>query len=304
MQLSRTVKSFISARRPVVSDRHYGYLFIMPAILTMWLVLIYPVIYASYLSLNEVGADFNAHYVGLRNYVEVLQSPKFATALLYTAEYALLSVLLQVILGLGVALLLHQAIRGRAIIRALVMFPWLIPPVVTSMTWAWMLNSEYGIVNHLLKSVGLISVPISWLGTTEWAMPSVILATVWRGFPFAAVMLLAALQAVPEDQLEAAAVDGAAAVARFFYVVLPNISFALIVVTTLSTIWAFKSFDIVQVMTAGGPLSRTEILTILVYKESFRYFRFGYGSTIAMYLLIVLLLFSLIYLYILRKQRD
>jgi len=293
-----------AGRRRRFDDRDLGYLFVLPAVAVLCFVLIFPLLYATYLSFNQIGANFEGQFVGLQNYADILGDAAFWKALRNTVVFTAASVTLHFVLGLAVALLLNQQIKARTFFRMLMLVPWLVPAVVTAMTWKWMLNSQYGILNDLLMRLHLITAAVPWIASVEWAMPSVVLAATWQGFPFAMVMLLAGLQTVPREQLEAAAVDGASIWQRFRYVTIPNLQFVILVVTILDTIWTFKSFDLIQVLTAGGPVGSTEVLATLVYRLSFKFFRFGFAAAIAVLMLLVLFAFSLIYLRVLERQEQ
>jgi ABC-type sugar transport system permease subunit len=167
--------------------------------------------------------------------------------------------------------------------------------VVVAITWRWMLDAQFGIINHLLTKLGVWRGPILWFENPNLALPALIVTNIWRGFPFASVALLAALQTIPNEQYEAAAVDGATPFRQFCHITLPNLRFTLTVVVTLDTIWNFKHFDLVQVMTNGGPAGATEVLTTLAYKVSFENFEFGYAAAMGVVMSLILLATTVIY---------
>lgn len=273
--------------------------YFLPAAIVSALVLVVPFVNVLVMSFqNEVpGGGFE--YVGFRNFRELWADRLFFKALWNTAVFTLSSVALHVALGLGAALLLNQQLRARRLFRVIALIPWMFSSVVVAGTWRWLLNAQFGPVNDLFRRIGLPS-SIEWLGSVALAMPSIILANAWRGFPFVMVMCLAGLQAIPREQYEAAAVDGAATWARFFYVTLPNLRFVLGISAVLDIIWNFKYFDLVMLMTNGGPASSTEVVVTLVYRNAFEFFRFGYAAAQAVVVFLILAAFTTVYVRLLR----
>ncbi len=191
-------------------------------------------------------------------------------------------------LALGLALMLNEPLRGRAIYRALMLVPWVMPNVVAAIIWKWIYSPDFGLLNYGLWKLSLIHSYISFLGDPHRAMPSVIAVSVWKGLPFSAVVLLAGLQAVPGDLQEAATLDGANAWHRFRDVTIPHLLPIIVVVLVLRTVWTFNSFDLVYVLTAGGPGWTTQLLSIYVYLSSFQYQQLGYGAAMAVTMLLAL----------------
>ncbi len=273
--------------------------YFLPAALVSALVLVVPLANVVLMSVQQEVAGGGFEFVGLRNFRELGADPLFFKALRNTTVFTLGSVALHVILGLGAALLLNQQIRARRLFRVIALIPWMFSSVVVAGTWRWLLNSQFGPVNDVFRRVGLPD-SIEWLGSVALAMPSVVLANAWRGFPFVMVMCLAGLQAIPREQYEAAAVDGAAAWARFLYVTLPNLRFVLSISAVLDIIWNFKYFDLVMLMTNGGPASSTEVVVTLVYRNAFEFFRFGYAAAQAVVVFLILAAFTTVYARLLR----
>ncbi len=245
-----------------------------------------------------------AEWVGLGNYWAAITNQAFQESLGRTLYFTVTSVSLELALGLLVGLMLNQKFTGRAFARALLVLPWALPTIVNAMMWRLIDGPEYGALNALLTQIGVLDDYRSWLGDPGVAMEMVILADVWKNYPFIALIVLAALQTVPEDLYEAARLDGAGAWTRFMNVTLPGIVGPLSVAIVLRVIEAFKVFDIVYVMTKGGPQDTTKPVSFLVYQEAFSYLRIGSGAAYA----ILMALFSAgliaAYIVLLRRQEG
>lgn len=272
-----------------------GYAFTLPAVILLVFVMVIPLLYVANLSLQtEIGRG-DMGYVGLQNYARFIEDTYFWNAVRNTFVFTLGSVALHVLLGLGVALLLNKNIAGRTAFRVVSLVPWMFSSVVVAALWRWMYSAEFGVINDILSRLGVLEEQVAWLGDITLALPAVVFANTWRGFPFVMIMVLAGLQAIPREQYEAASVDGASKLGAFRYVTLPNLRFVLSIGIVLDSIWTFKYFDLIQVMTVGGPANATEVLTTLIYRNAFEYFKFGYAAAIAIMMFLVLLGFTLIY---------
>ena len=308
------------ARRPLaparfarwrrLRDRLVEYAFIAPALLLLVAVVLFPILTALYLSFQDVRLvspdqafmGFATAFNGLSNYLEVLTIPEFREALRTTVVFTGLTVIGSFALGLWLAVLLDSAIKARAFWRILMLMPWVVAPVVAGATWSWMFEARYGVLNALIRMLLPSAPPIPWLAQPTLALLAVSATNVWLRTPFMMVMLLAGLQAIPLEQYEAAAVDGATAWQRFRFITIPHLSFVILVATLLESIWTFKHFDIVQVMTGGGPGRATALLSTLIYKTSFEFFRFGPASAMGMLMTLVLLGFAVVYIRLLRSR--
>jgi multiple sugar transport system permease protein len=295
-------------RAPVLTiiskDDWLGWLFIFPALLLLLAVLIFPILYAIRLSFFDVSLDFSQTFVGLENFINAFTDPFFGNSIKITFIYTFTSVLISLFLGMIVALILNTNwIKGKHFLNLIFLIPWTISYVATGATWKWILNAQYGIFNVLLRQLGVITANISFFGNPDLALPAVIFVNVWRNMPFAVVMLLAGLQSIPDDQVEAALVDGASPLQIFRHVILPNLRTVLSVTTVLLTIWIFVQFDLTQVLTdGGGPNHATELLSNLIYRVSFTYYQFGYGAAIAVLMLIIVLILTVIYTQVLDRE--
>jgi multiple sugar transport system permease protein len=288
-----------SRTRSIVPSRRWprwltGLAFVAPAFLVLGAVVAFPMVDTVWLSFMETRGKDQTVFVGLANYWRLLQDADFWSAFRNSVTFTTGSVLGHVLLGLAVALLLNQRIPFRPVFRVISLVPWMFAAVVVAMTWRWMLDAQLGIINAILTSVGF-SGPFLWFENARLALPAIIVTNIWRGFPFASITLLAALQAIPKEQYEAASVDGASSFMQFRFVTLPHLRFALVIIATLDTIWNFKHFDLIQVMTNGGPAGATEVLTTLAYKVSFENFEFGYAAAMGVVMSLVLLATTVVY---------
>ncbi len=292
----------ISYRKTVTA-----WLLLTPMIVIIVGVSGYPLIKTIYYSLTGaklIAPDVTSIFVGFDNYVRALSSSKFLEAIWHTTYFAVISVGAEMVLGVLVALLLNEAFAGRTLLRAMLILPLALPTVVNAMMWRLIYNPDFGALNALLVQIGMLDAYRSWLGDPATALDMVILADVWKNFPLVALIALAALQTVPKDLYEAATLDGAGVWSRFWRITLPAILGPLSVALVLRTIEAFKVFDIVYVMTRGGPASSTKTVSFYVYQEAFAYMRVGSGASYA--LIVVLISACLIagYMYLIRKQGE
>jgi multiple sugar transport system permease protein len=279
-----------------------GYGFILPALLMLALVLGLPVAAAilnSFTPLWEGEGGFT-----LDNYVSLSKDDLFWNSLVVTLYFVGGTVLLHLIIGLCVALALTTEIRGRQFFRVMAILPWTMPDVISGLIWRFMYNPTSGIINHGLRQLNITNEYIEWLGKPDLALPSVIFADVWRGYPFVMLILLAGLQAIPRELYEAAQVDGASIFAEFRYITLPGIRRIIAIALALDTIWQFRRFGLVYNMTFGGPGHSTEILPMYVYKQYFRYFNFEYASAVAVVSAIIMLIASIPYIYMITRRAE
>jgi multiple sugar transport system permease protein len=258
------------------------WLLILPLLVPLGLVSVYPIFNGVWLSLTNTSLVTQEDaFVGLANYKALLGDDSFWNAWWHTVEFTVISTLLETILGLGMALLLYEQFVGRSLVRAAMLVPWAMPTVVTSKMFGWLFDGQHGMVNYLLKSVGLISGNINWYGSVDHAMQTIIIADVWKTTPFMALLLLAGLQTVPRSLTEAAIMDGASAWRVFWYVRLPLLFPTLLIAGMFRALDAFRIFDLVYVLTGGGPADSTETLSTLSYKVLFSTLQFGYGSALS-----------------------
>ena len=282
-------------------DSLFGYFMILPALVVLSFFFAYPLIYEIYISFTDKTLSNEGDFIGFKNYIRLLDNPEFVTAIFNSAVYVSFVQMGKFTLGLGIAILLNQKMRARGLWRGLVLVPYAIPGFVAFLIWRLIYHTEVGALNIFLQKIGLIDAPISFLGERDWAMASVIFSTIWRGFPFWAIMFLAALQAVPKELYEAAAVDGANAWHRFKNISLPGIRPVILIVFMLSTISTINSFEAIWLQTAGGPSDATVILPIFAYR-SLTNFNIGEASAAALSLVPISIVFSVLILRKLRKD--
>lgn len=240
-------------------------------------------------------------YVGGANLYKVFfGDPLFLPMLETTLKYSGACVVLTVLLALAMALVLNEKFRGKDLLRVLLIVPWAIPSVTNGYVWRWMLSAQYGVINGILYNLHLIPEYLNFLGDPRLALPSLIFVQVWKDIPFLAVMLLAGLQTVPEEMHDAARVDGANVWQRFRNVTVPWMRMTIAFVIIIEIIETFKAFDIVYVMTRGGPFDTTLVFYMYIFRTSFSYFNFGYGSALAYILAIIILCFAILYVKVLR----
>jgi multiple sugar transport system permease protein len=274
-----------------------------PAVLVTLAIVFFPMVQTAWMSLHEyvLFRPKNFDWVGLQNYLNVFQDEVFWISLRHTVLWIAITVPAQALLGLATALLLNQQFPWRPVARALIIIPWALPSVVIALMWAWIYDSNYGILNDLLLRIGILETSIPWLANPDTALYAIILTLTWQGFPFFAVMILAGLQSIPRSYYEAASLDGASALRQFWHITLPGISGVLFTAILLRTIWVANSMDVIFVMTGGGPGYSTYTLPLYAFLEARTNLNFGYGSALAM--TFTLLLLGIVILYLKRSAK-
>ncbi|TDD26825.1 sugar ABC transporter permease [Kribbella turkmenica] len=290
--------ALVRTRRIAISDRSFGILLAAPAFALFVVIAVYPLVASIGMSVfDQTLLREGRSFVGLSNYAEVL-SETFWGRLRTTVVFSLFATVAPLVIAVGAALLLNSRLRGRTILRGALMVPWILPSVVTSFLWAWIFNTNYGLLNQLLLRLGLTDGATSWLGDDLGAMAAVVVAKTWQSFPWMMAVTLAALQTVPAEHLEAAVVDGANRWQRFWHVTLPHISVAVGLVSLLEFIYNFGNFDTIFVMTGGGPGEATSTLALSVFDMAFQTFDLGGAAALGSLWLVVLGLISGAYLFL------
>jgi multiple sugar transport system permease protein len=279
---------------------------VTPVVVLVALFTLFPLLYALLTSLQRVvlTQPESSPFVGLENYADVLGEAAFANAAKNTLWFAVVSVPLVTTVGLAVALLLNQRIKGFGILRVLVLLPWSIPLVSAGIIWRLLLHGNFGALNGALLQLGIIDSYASWLSSPKLAMWSVIVVHVWREFPLPAILFLAGLQTIPTDVIDAAKVDGAGAWSRFRHVVLPLLKGPLLIVLVYETMIAIAVFDLVYVLTGGGPGSATTLISWFAYAVSFKFLNLGQGAALSFLISAAILVLIVAYIRILRLQED
>jgi len=284
-----------------MKDRHWAYTFVSPGVLLFVLVLGFPVVITVVNSFCPVWSSGIAKFT-LQNYRKVIQDWVFRKVFVNTLLFVSCTVLFHFLVGLMVAMALNTEVRAKRVLRILAILPWTVPDSISGVIWKFIYDPMGGTLNSLLFRLRLINTPIEWLSNPSLSLMSVIFADIWRGYPFVMLILLAGLQSIPPQIYEAAEVDGASTLGRFFHITLPQLKTMITIALALDTIWQFRRFGLVFTLTGGGPGRQTEILPILVYKQYFNYFNFEYAATIAVVSAVVILTLSLPYLRIMLRR--
>ena len=273
-----------------------GYGFLLPAVGLVTAVALGPMLYTAWLSLRRQMPIFGiSDFIGTENFRYMVHDARFWNATAATAFFVVESVGLEIALGLAFALLLNREFRGRSVARALVLIPWAVPGVVVARFWQLILNTDTGVLNYLLGT------HFNWLGDPFWAMQAVVAADVWKTTPFVVLLLLAGLQVIPPELYRAARMDGANTWQRFRHVTLPLLKSVILLVLLFRTMDAVRIFDVIFVLTGGGPANQTETLVVYAYKSLYRMLQFGYGSALSVATFLFVLALSLVYLQLLRR---
>lgn len=289
-----------------IKDNKTAYLCLLPSLILLVAIIGYPLIKTIILSFyfNTLTQPWKGvFFVGLDNYSALFNDPGFWKTLRLTLIWTISSVALKTLLGLCGALLLNQKFTGRSMFRTLILPPWIIPLSIGAFVWKWLYNGQHGLLNGILLRFGIIDKPFEVLAYRTTAFIGCLINDVWVGVPFMTLVILAGLQAIPNELYEAANIDGANLWQNFCYITLPQLKTVLLIVTLLSTVWTFNSFDIIWVLTGGGPVNATTILVIKTFKVAFKQFHFGLGSALAVITFIVLSLVSVMYArFVLREK--
>ncbi|MGK7898527.1 MAG: carbohydrate ABC transporter permease [Xenococcus sp. (in: cyanobacteria)] len=263
-------------------EKQTGWLLIIPALIILALVFIYPIGRAFWLSFysQNLGTELEAIFSGFSNYQRMVGDGRFWQSLAHTIIFTSISIPLELILGLIFALILNQSFVGRGFVRTVALIPWALPTAVMGVAWTWIFNDQYGVINDILLRFGIITEAITWLGEPTKAMFSLIIADVWKTTPFVTLILLAGLQSIAQDLYEAHAIDGATPWQSFRAITLPLLAPQIFIAFLFRFAQCFGVFDLIQVMTGGGPAGATEMVAIYLYSTVRRYLDFGYGATL------------------------
>lgn len=281
-----------------LSKRILPYAMLSPAVLVTLTIVFLPMLQTAWMSLHEyvLFRPKEFKFIGFDNFVAALQDEVFWISLKHTIIWIGVTIPGQMLLGLGTALLLNQEFRWRALARALIIIPWALPSVVIALMWVWIYDSNYGVLNDFMLRLGLVEQAVPWLADPDLALGAIILTLTWQGFPFFAVMILAGLQSIPKSYYEAASLDGASSWRQFWHITLPGIAGVLVTSVLLRTIWVANSFDVIFVMTSGGPGYSTYTLPLYAFIKARTNLDFGYGSALAVLFTFLLMGLVLVYL--------
>jgi len=279
-----------------------GTVLVLPALIPVAVLSVWPLLQGVYLAFTNTraGQQGSSAFVGLRNFADLGSYGLFWQSFRIGLVWAVSVTVLQFLLALGLALLLNMRLRGAGFARVLALIPWAMPPVIIAIMWQLMYDPRSGPVNGILSALGVLDHNVNWLGDFSTALPAVVFVGVWVGMPATTVVLLAGLQSVDEEMLEAGAVDGAGTWRRFWHLTLPSIRPVVVAITTLDFIWSFNSFDLVYVLTAGGPGGKTMLPVLFAYNEAFKYGNFSLAAAMGVVIVVVIVALMLVYL---RAQR-
>ncbi len=287
-------------------EQNTAWIMLLPALLLLLLVFAYPIARAFWLSLftQNLGTKLQPEFSGLDNYVRMAGDGRFWQSFVTTSIFTTTSVLLELLLGMGIAIVLNQRFLGRSLVRTSAILPWALPTALIGLAWAWIFNDQFGVVNDLLLRLGLIKTGINWLGEPNLARIAVIFADVWKTTPFISILLLAGLQSISPDLYEAHAIDGASPWQSFRQITLPLLMPQILIASLFRFAQAFGVFDLIAVMTNGGPGGATEVVSLYIYSTVMRYLDFGYGAALVVVTFLLLVVMVAIASFLLSKSRT
>lgn len=287
-------------------EQRTGWILILPALLLLLFVYGYPIIRAFWLSLftQNLGTELQPVFSGVDNYIRMAGDGRFWQSFWVTSVFTVSAVLLELLLGLGIALVLNEKFKGRSLVRTAAIIPWALPTALIGLAWAWIFNDQFGVVNDILLRLGLIQTGINWLGNPTLALLAVIIADVWKTTPFISILLLAGLQSISADLYEAHSIDGATPWQSFYKITLPLLMPQILIALLFRFAQSFGVFDLIAVMTGGGPGGATEVVSLYIYSTVMRYLDFGYGSALVVVTFLLLILAVAIASYLLSQMRK
>ncbi len=282
------------------------YYYLLPALLGILFVYAYPIVasvYNSFMDYN-VSRSPDAVYQGIKNYTVLFKDSMFGLVIKNTLIYVFLSVFFQFVLGFLLAMLLLRRFPGKAVYQSLVFIPWAVAGFLIAIMFKWMFNAQWGVINDLLMKAGILSEPYPFLSSPDTSLYTTVIASIWYGVPFFAIMILASLQSIPEDLYEAASIDGARKLRQFWSITVPYIKPTLILTVLLRIIWMFNSGDLIYIMTAGGPANSSHILPTYLFEKAFVALNFGLASAIATITVAFLIVFTITYLLVTKFEKS
>jgi multiple sugar transport system permease protein len=274
-----------------------AWIMMCPSLLLLLVIAVYPVLRTFWISLHEMvltNPSSGFPLIGFKNYVSLMQDIRSWEAIAFTSRFMVTTVVIELLLGFAAAMIMNRAFRGRGIVRTAILVPWAIPTSVSAMMWKFIYNDQYGLFNDILLRLGIIDEYKAWLTTANDTFMSLVITDVWKTTPYMALLILAGLQLIPEQQYEAAKIDGANVVQRFFHITLPNVRSTVLVAMLFRSLDAFRVFDLVSVMTGGA--NGTESVSLYAYNNLMKFLDFGYGSAMAVFIFVVVFLISIVYM--------
>lgn len=296
----------IIQKKRIEREQYYGYLFVLPALMFMLILIGYPIIYNIMISMQKVDVmtirDATRQFVGFSNYIDLFKDGLVIYAIKNTLFFTVGSIVIQFVVGFALALFFNIKFRLAERLRGLIVISWMIPVTVTALLFKFMLSPSNGIINDILMFFNIIEEPIGWLVNEKTAMWGVIIANAWIGIPFNMILLNTGLSTIPDELYESASIDGANVFKRFIHITIPMLKPAMLSVLILGFIYTFKVFDLIYVMTSGGPVNATEVLSTYSYRLSFTVYNFSQGAAVANILFAFLFVVSLGYLALINKD--
>lgn len=284
------------------------YAFLLVPVLFLMALIGFPIVYNLMMSVQEVNignlADLVRPFVGLDNYVQVLSDPAFFKVIRNSLIFVTANMVAQIGLGLLAAMFFAQRFPGAHFMRGILLSPWILPALVVGALWKWIFATEYGLANHVLMGLSLISRRVNWLSDPSVSLLSVTIANVWFGMPFSMILIAAGLAGIPQEQYEAASLDGAGALARFLFITWPALRPTLLAVACLVVIYTMRAFDLIFTLTGGGPLDSSNVIPLLSYQLSFQQFQFGLGSAVGTFAFLIVFVVALIYVRTLGREAN
>ena len=284
--------------RPQTKENLTPYLYLLPIFILLLFMFGYPLVKSVIMSFQsyKLTKPNDVAWNHFKNYAKMFGDKNFGLLMKNSLVYVVISVIGQFLLGLGLALALNTKFKGRGLYQSIIFLPWAFSAFVVGLLFRWGFNGEYGVINDLLKKLGIVQTGISWLGTPGYSLAVIIFAMIWIGIPFFGIMILAALQSVPKEIYEAAALDGCGPIKKFFSLTLPYIKPTIIITILLRTIWIFNSFDLVVIITEGGPANYSQTLPSYIYTQAFSSYDFGLAGAFGVFLMLVLTAYAVIFL--------
>ena len=298
MSTHNTATKFQSWMKFPDLSRDSGWILVLPAALVVTFVLVYPILQAMAYSVtsNALYASETSTFVGFENYIRLFNDSRFRTAFSNTLIFTVVTVPIELALGIGLAVMLNKAFMGRGIARVAVLFPWALPTALNALIWRWLFNADFGVFNAVLLQTGAINEPILWLGKAPLAMISMMIVSIWKTSSFMALILLAGLQTIPDELYEASTMDGADGWSAFRHITLPLLTPTILVSLLLRSMDAIRVFELPFNLTDGGPLDTTEVISLYAYRIIFQYVDFNFGSSAVLIQFVIILAIAIGYI--------
>ena len=278
---------------------------LFPCVLIILVVFLFPVLYSLAMSFNQVDiSNQEWTFVGLQNFANLLKDSYFLKSVVITGKFTLFTVFFEMVMGTLMAVFLNKSFSGRGFVRGIMILPWALPTVVNALMWKWIFNANYGVLNALLTQIGIIDSYKAWLADPHSALYCMLFANIWKETPYVVLLVLAGLQSIPADMYESARVDGCSGVKAFFKITIPMIKHILLILIITKTIWSIQTYDLVAIMTRGGPANATQLISYYVQKMTFKFFDFGTGAAMSYVIMLITFILSILYIKTMSKDGE